>query len=1220
MIDFINMKKGNFNRIIVKIVTVFVLLGIVHIAYSEENEAPRAYSQKLLRNLELANFAETDTSVISLAGEWDFKLDPQNNGINERWFMNSFFDKIALPGSTDQAGYGKKTSSAHEDRLTREYEYEGAAWYKKTVTIPDSWAGKRIELFLERCHWETRVWIDGKEMGMRESLSVPHTYDLTASLTPGEHIIVIRVDNTVKYQIGMIGHSITEHTQTNWNGIVGRIELRVSAPVWIESAQVYPNIKTMAVSVHAEVHNITPDTIQGRAEVKVYDADKKLIGKSCKLIRVYSGGKTKLELDVELLDNVKLWDEFDPSLCNLELTFANDIYTTVFGMRQISVKDKRIAVNDRPVFLRGTLESCIFPLTGYPPTDVVAWRRIFEIIQSYGLNHMRFHSWCPPEAAFVAADKLGVYLQVELPNWTAVGVHAPTDQFWREELDRILDVYGNHPSFAFMCMGNELQGEPKFLSELIERGKARDRRHLYSGRTAYGTVPEDDFYIAHYFNDHVRGVFGPGTDHDFSKGIETIETPFISHETGQWCVYPDYTEINKYTGHLKPRNLEHYRDLLEKNGMLDKNIYFQQASGALATLLYKEEIEAALRTPGYDGFQLLDLHDFPGQGTALVGMLDAFWESKGLVTPEEFKRYCSQTVPLLRMSKRVWTSEETFTAETQVAHFGYKAIKQAILTWSVSDDKGLSLAKGELPAIDIPIDNNTFPGKISVPLENISAPAKLMVTLGIKGTNISNNWEIWVYPDAVEQVDAGNVLVADQFDEKAKQHLAEGGNLLLFINSANRNTVPTEFLPIFWCGKWFTGQSRQLGILCNPSHPALSEFPTDSHTNWQWYHLLKGAKALNINEYNPLLEPVVRIVDDWNKNRPLGLIVEAKVGKGKLIACGVDLQGDALKRPEARQFRQSILAYMNSSQFDPTCDVSTETLAGLFEDPYLSVETVSSENPNGGEGRFAIDGDPTTIWISKWEGTTEPYPHSITLRLKLDADISGMTYLPRNDGNQDGWICDYEIHVSLDGKTWGQAVKKGTFIENADKKTISFDKPQHARFIRFTALNGFAGKPWASIAELGVIFSDGTAIAMNELVGKGNVRVDNQASGYEAINAIDGKNDTFWHTEWDEDSPGFPHLIQIDTQNETAITGIRWLPRQDMFRGLIKDYEIYVSSDGETWGDPVLTGIFEESQNWIEVRFDKPVTGRYMRLKALTGRHNLKYVSVAEIEVLTNLP
>jgi len=1040
---------------ILKLLTLTLCAGLIHTVFSEENDRGNRASGR---------------SVISLAGNWDFKLDDQNEGIQKKWYTKEFSNTIPLPGSTDEAGYGNKDTRLHKDRLTREYEYVGAAWYKKTVTIPASWKGRHVELFLERCHWETRVWVDGKEIGMRESLSVPHVYDLTAQLTAGDHTIVVRVDNTIKYEIGDRGHSITDYTQTNWNGITGRIELRASAPISIESVQAYPDIAKKSLLVRVKIRNL--NSLKGKRlfVAKIYDNAENIIGESSIESYFNSDKQEELELEIPLKKDVKLWSEFDPALYNLELTFGEDVYSRNLGIREVGVKDKRITINNRPVFLRGTLECCIFPLTGYPSTDVAEWERILKIIQSYGLNHMRFHSWCPPEAAFTAADKSGVYLQVELPNWTSVGVHEPTDQFWREELDRILDAYGNHPSFTFMCMGNELGGESTFLSELIQRGKARDTRHLYSGRTARGTLPEDDYYVAHKLSGPARGVFGPGTDNDFSEVIARAKVPFISHEIGQWCVYPDFAEIKKYTGHLKPHNLEFYRDLLEKNNMLALNKQFQQASGALAMLLYKEEVEVALRTPGFDGFQLLDLHDFPGQGTALVGVLDAFWDSKGLVTPEEFRRYCSQTVPLLRMSKRIWTSRETFTAKTQVAHFGAEAMTQAILIWKITDEKGSAIAQGELPALDVPIDNNTFPGQISAPLNKVSAPAKLKVTLGIKDTPISNSWEIWVYPELSGQAEPDDVLISDVFNEEVQQKLQTGGKVLLFINSANRNTLATDFLPLFWCGAFFKGQPRQLGILCDPNHPCLAGFPAEYHTNWQWYHLLKGAKSLELSKLPPEVKPIVRMVDDWNTNRPLGLIVESKAGKGKLITCGVDLQGEALNRPEARQLLQSILTYMQSSEFNPQHEIPIQTLADLFfTHPYLSVESVSSENA-GNEGELAIDRDPTTLWHSKWEGKAAPYPHSITLRLEHEAWLTGLTYLPRTDRSQNGLVSDYEIYVSMDGKTWGEPVKKGTLKKDKIKQILFFDSPKQARFIRFTALRATNNKNFAGIAELDVLF------------------------------------------------------------------------------------------------------------------------------------------------------
>ena len=120
----------------------------------------------------------------------------------------------------------------------------------------------------------------------------------------------------------------------------------------------------------------------------------------------------------------------------------------------------------------------------------------------------------------------------------------------------------------------------------------------------------------------------PETVSDYTESISKFDVPVISHEIGQWCVYPNFNEMKKYTGVLKPRNFEIFRETLEENQMLDQANDFLVASGKLQTLCYKEDIESALRTPGFGGFQLLDLHDFPGQGTALIGVLDPFWEEK----------------------------------------------------------------------------------------------------------------------------------------------------------------------------------------------------------------------------------------------------------------------------------------------------------------------------------------------------------------------------------------------------------------------------------------------------------------------------------------------------------------------------------------------------------------------------------------------------------------
>ena len=142
-----------------------------------------------------------------------------------------------------------------------------------------------------------------------------------------------------------------------------------------------------------------------------------------------------------------------------------DNRAATFGLREISTEGTQFVSTARKIFFRGTLECCIFPLTGHPPTDVESWKRIIRIAKAHGLNLLRFHSYCPPEAAFVAADELGFYYQVET-CWanqsTTIGDGKPVDQWVYDETARILKAYGNHPSFLLMPYGNEPGGKQRW--------------------------------------------------------------------------------------------------------------------------------------------------------------------------------------------------------------------------------------------------------------------------------------------------------------------------------------------------------------------------------------------------------------------------------------------------------------------------------------------------------------------------------------------------------------------------------------------------------------------------------------------------------------------------------------------------------------------------------------------------------------------------------------
>lgn len=648
----------------------------------------------------------------------------------------------------------------------------------------------------------------------------------------------------------------------------------------------------------------------------------------------------------------RLWSEFSPDLYESEVTLRtettkfSDSSTATFGFRQLGVQGTQFTLNGRKIFLRGTLECCIFPRTGYPPTDVESWRRIVRVCQAHGLNHIRFHSWCPPEAAFAAADELGFYIYAECAAWVNqgenVGDGKPIDRWIYAEGDRILEAYGNHPSFLLMSYGNEPAGrnQKRYLGDLVDSWKKKDGRRLYTSAAGWPFLPESQWHLTpapriQGWGEGLKSRINarpPETLTDYRDHVTKWSVPLVSHEIGQWCVYPNFDEIEKYTGYLKPRNFEVFRDLLEANHMGDQARAFLLASGKLQTLCYKEEIESALRTPGFGGFHLLDLHDFPGQGTALVGVLDPFWEGKGYVTPEQFRRFCNSTVPLARMAKRVWTTGETFSADIDVAHFGPAPLEHAVAAWKLVGDDGRCAASGKLPACDVPIDNGTRLGTVTVALKDVPPARRYRLVVGLEGTPFENDWDLWVFADRVDAAAPEEIVVGNRLDAKSEAALRAGKKVLLLARPGDvASDVKIGFSSIFWNTAWTRGQApHTLGILCDPKHPVFADFPTEGHSNWQWWELIHGSAAMILDRMPPKLRPLVQPIDTWFESRRLGLLFEVRVAGGRLMVCSMDLASDLDHRVVARQLRHSLLQYMASERFNPSIEVSGDAIRALL--------------------------------------------------------------------------------------------------------------------------------------------------------------------------------------------------------------------------------------------------------------------------------------------------
>ncbi|MBS0030514.1 beta-galactosidase [Chitinophaga sp. 2R12] len=923
---------------------------------------------------------------IDLSGSWDFQIDSLDKGVADQWFNHKLKDRIQLPGSMTTNGKGDEVtvntpwtgnivdkSWFTNDEYAKyrqpgnikvpfwlqpEKYYKGAAWYQKTINVPSSWNNKHIQLFIERSHWETTVWVDEVEIGMDNSLGTAQLFEIGSRLQPGVHRLTIRVDNRIKnIRMGNDAHSVSDHTQTNWNGMVGELSLRARSKVFIADVQLYPDVKNKQVLAKIWVKNTSGIQKVISLELAAI-SDKPGVMKPGRLTQEITLAEEEKTIAVTypMGSNPLLWNEFHPDLYKMEITLKEkepgnmDHQNISFGMRDFKAKGTQFAVNDTITFLRGTLDCASFPKTGYPPTDVDTWIKHFKTIKAYGVNHIRFHSWCPPEAAFTAADRLGIFLQVECSAWASgsndntavIGDGFPLDKYVYEESERMVKAYGNHPSFVMMTYGNEPGGknQTEYLVNFVNYWKAKDARRVYTTAAGWPINDASDYHNTpdpriQGWGQGLSSIINkeaPKTDYDWTSIISKWKRPVVSHEIGQWCVYPNFREIKKYDGILKPKNFDIFRDKLQENGLMLLADSFFMASGKLQVLCYKADIEAALRTPGFGGFQLLGLSDFPGQGTALVGVLDPFWEPKPYITGAGFSQFCAPIVVLARLPKMIYTNDEELVVPLEIANFSNAPIKDALITWDIESENGAPLFSGSFKKETIEIGNGIKLGTIRQSLGAVKKAQHLV--LKAKTGNHTNTWDIFVYPKVLPEI-PGDVLLTRALDADAIKRLDQGGSVLLTLKNGSvkpgmGGDIRTGFSSIFWNTAW-TGKQppTTLGILCNPKHPALADFPTQYHSNWQWWDAMSHSSAINLKALTGDLDPIVRIIDDWVTARSLGLIFECRVGKGKLVVSAIDLLTDQDKRPEARQLRYSLEKYMSGTQFKPVHSIELARIQQL---------------------------------------------------------------------------------------------------------------------------------------------------------------------------------------------------------------------------------------------------------------------------------------------------
>ncbi len=1027
----------------------------------------KKYTLIILLQLALTSLIAQD--YIDLSGNWSAKLANGQTGIAH------------LPGTTDEAKLGEKSVGSDFGILTRAYKYIGKAWYEREIEIPESWCDSEVELKLERVLWESTVYVDGELVGSYDALNSAHIFNL-GNLSKGKHSLKICVDNEMIHNIGDKGHPYGEYTQSIWNGIVGEITLRK-----INKARFNNPVITTEVFPHTLTFT---DTLTNRGrkgnytihtELKERNSDIILWTKEDKI--TLKDGDSAYEYSSDLSNYVEEWSDINPRLYDLTVTIESkneifDTYKFEVGFREIEQGKHKLILNGKPIMLRGNLDCVHFPLTGYPSCDPSDWERIFKIYKDYGLNHVRFHSWCPPSAAFVAADRVGIFIQAEsvwIDWWMSapnprkemdtkgypqgLGKNPSADPFIQNELRRMVNAYGNHASFVMMCIGNEL-GNSDFdiMESWLEPYKESDSRRLYSVSAARKIMPVDQYMATHYVPGvgGSRGMHGASTDWDFEEVYSKSPVPTIAHEIGQWPVYPRWDEIKKYTGVLKARNFEEFYEQALANGVAHKNDDFADCSGALNQLMYKSEIESFLRTPSCAGLQLLSMQDYQGQGEALIGWLDVFYESKGITTPEWFRTHCDTLVPLLRIKRFTWNSNETLEGRVQIAHHGQYDIEDKIY-WRIYDNDGICYDSDTTESIEFKIGTSNIISNISASLDKFTSAEQLNIEIGFVNRPIKNRWRFWVYPQ-IKKVDTKNAKKSDSsqpyictaFDEECQERLAKGEKVLLMAaRLGDQNTYNhISFAPLYWSYTFFPGQKcNTIGMVIDSKHPMFDNFPTDRHSDWQWEAIYKNARGFILNDQPKDFEIIAQPIDDFHRNNRLGGIFEAKVGNGSLIVCGFDFTSNNV----GATLQQSIIEYMKSDKFSPKQSLEVNYLNKLlvqgkpikivapkeFEEALIYIECAGNKKSNGDDAwdksldkvqllqnssyKVNADGCWKDDVSQAWHGK------ELDIQLKCPQGIIGELHLFVHDWNDNGR--DGEIIVEGREFSIGEHTKDGKWIK-----------------------------------------------------------------------------------------------------------------------------------------------------------------------------------------------
>lgn len=870
---------------------------------------------------------------------------------------------IAIPGTLDESGIGfpdvggKKwhpdtdvngalyqVEKGIQTRLTRVVTHEGTAHITRTLDwdVPQ---GKRVFLEVERSR-HLALEINGQRVPPMTacSVSTPYCFEVTGLMTGHDHIDCI-ADNSYPgwpHDAIVFSSAATDETQTNWNGLLGYVRLRVEEAAFVQAVRAYPRGDALDVCVEINASEALTGDVILRSDALAEEASR--------AVDVHPGVHEVWLRNLPLREDVRLWDEEAGELYDLTASIPGSSVTVRFGVRDFRAEGGFLTLNGRRVFLRSEANCCVFPETGHPPMDVAEWKRVLGVYRSYGVNMMRFHSHTPPEAAFTAADEMGMLMQPELGHWNPETAFE-SDESWayyQGELLQTLRTLANHPSFVMMTFGNELAchdlGHQR-MEMLLEAARAIDPTRLFACASNahygwYGHEGGSDFYTSTNLREHqLRATYAemqgylnhryPNAANSYDEAMTHVRRecgkPVFSFEVGQFEVLPDFAEIDDFRGVTRAVNYGIIRDKVIASGLADVWPAMVEATGEMSNLCYREEIEAAMRTAEFSGISLLGLQDFPGQGTALVGMLNAHLQPKpyDFAQPERFRAFFRPVLPLALLPRYTWEAGEMLNVPVRLANYGRETL-QGLPAWTL-EGEGFTL-HGTLPETTAPAGGLTDLGVIEARLDGIADAARL--TLTIRLCDAVNRYDLWVYP-ALTPVCPANVHECRSMDDAAIAVLRGGGTVFLAPDSTKEaipQSIQAQFSPDFWSVGTFPKQEGGMGQLIDAGHPVFRHFPTKAWSEWQWWPMA-SRRAMILPRR---MEAIVTEMDSYAYLRPMAKLLACNCEGGRLLISSMGLHG-LTQYPEARALLAGVYAWLATEPDMPSQTLTTDEVRAIIK-------------------------------------------------------------------------------------------------------------------------------------------------------------------------------------------------------------------------------------------------------------------------------------------------